>query len=54
MGLPYDWFVGDLPAVIIIEAPKNRRHVGKRQFVLVKDPANEEWLRWFVPLLARS
>jgi hypothetical protein len=52
--LSYDWFVGDLPAVIIIEAPKNRRYMGERQFVLVKDPANEEWLLWFVPPLAGS
>ncbi|CAE8639344.1 unnamed protein product, partial [Polarella glacialis] len=44
--LPDDLLSEDLPAVVIIESPKNRRHMGKRQFVLIKDLLTISWLRW--------
>ncbi|CAE8621689.1 unnamed protein product [Polarella glacialis] len=46
--LPDDLLTIGLPAVLIIEAPKNRRHMGKRQFVLIKKVVTIDWLRWLV------
>ncbi|CAE8677879.1 unnamed protein product [Polarella glacialis] len=46
--LPDDLLTIGMLAVLIIEAPNNRRRVGKRQFVLIKNGVTVDWLRWLV------
>lgn len=45
IALPGDFAFGQPQAAIRIEAPKNRRHFGKEQFVTLKHPNVISWLK---------
>ena len=44
-SLPGDYVLGQAHAGIRIDSPKNRRHFGKEQFVILKNPNVIAWLR---------
>ena len=37
-----------LVAVLALMDPKNRRSLGRSQFVLIRDPGTVAWLRWLL------
>ena len=55
IGLPDSILLGGgRSVVILIERPKTRRYLGRRQFALIDDWATVSWLYWFLEGIARD